>query len=282
MRAVGQSSKPGPAGATLVVPASLLTVLAVVTAQGIAATGDLGIDFLFYRDVGARFLADGTYYLPHQLAGPYDVALMVDVLYPPSALLLFVPAAVAPWPLWWAIPLAVTAWCIHDWHPAPWGIVAMLLLLCWPRAHAAFLFGNTDMWAMAGVAAGLRFGWPAVLLLLKPTFAPFALAGIRHRSWWLALAGMAAFGLLTLPLWLDYVTAMRNLSAAPDYSLGSLPLLLVPVVASVAQQRQQDDGYFGSRGDANDRHPSEQQVERAATADVVVDLEPDDLSGGQC
>ena len=78
---------------------------------------------------------------------------MTDVLYPPSALFLFVPFAVAAIVLWWVVPIAITGYAIWRWRPAWWGVAAMLALLCWPRAHAAFLFGNTDMWAMAGVAA---------------------------------------------------------------------------------------------------------------------------------
>lgn len=222
--------------AALVIAGALLVVLSVVSAHGIARSGDLFIDYQFYRTVGERFLADGSYYLPHQLAGPYDVALMGDVLYPPSALLLFVPFAVLPAILWWAIPLAVAGYALHRWRPSVLGVAAMLLLLCWPRAHAAFLFGNTDMWAMAGVAAGLLWGWPAVLLTLKPTFAPLALVGIRHRSWWLASAGMGLFALATLPLWLGYLSAMTNLRASGDYSLGSLPLSAVPLVAWVTRR----------------------------------------------
>jgi hypothetical protein len=217
----------------VVLSGALLAVLVIVSAQSV----EWGIDYGFYRDTGARFLEDGVWYLPHQLAGPYDVTLMVDNLYPPSAIALFVPAAVLPSILWWAIPIAVTGYAIHRFRPGPLAIAGMLLLLCWPRAHAAFLFGNTDMWGMAAVAAGLVWGWPAVLLLLKPTFAPLALLGVRHRSWWLALGGMAVFGLLTLPLWLDYLTAMTNVRASGDYSLGSLPLLMVPIVARLGRSR---------------------------------------------
>lgn len=215
--------------AALVGAGSLLAIVAVWA----VSVAEFGIDFAFYRDVGLRWLADGSYYRPHQLAGPYDVALMVDVLYPPSALVLFVPFAVLPAVLWWAVPLAVTGYTIASWRPGPWAIAGMLLLLAWPRAFSAFLYGNTDMWMMAGVAAGLRWGWPAALVTLKPTLAPFALVGIRHRSWWVAVAVGVVFVALTFPLWLDYVTAMRNLRADIGYSLGSIPLLLVPVVARI-------------------------------------------------
>ncbi len=207
-----------------------------VNALTIASAGDLFIDFVYYRDVGQRFLDTGALYLPYQLAGPYDVTLMADVLYPPSALVLFVPFVWLPAILWWAVPIAVTVYVIAGWRPRMWAVAAMLLLLIWPRANAAFLFGNTDMWAMAGVAAGLRWGWPAILLTLKPTFAPFALVGIRHRSWWVAAAVLLVVAIVTFPMWRDYVTAMSNLRASLDYSLGSLPLLFVPIVGWLGRQ----------------------------------------------
>lgn len=215
--------------AALIGAGSLLAIVAVWS----VGNAELGIDYAFYRSVALRWLADGSYYLPHQLAGPYDVALMVDVLYPPSALVLFVPFAVLPAVLWWAVPLAVTGYIIASWRPGPWAIAAMLLLLAWPRAFSAFLYGNTDMWMMAAVAGGLRWGWPALAVTMKPSLAVFALVGIRHRSWWVALLLGAVYVALTAPLWSDYITAMQNLRVAPTYSLGSIPMLLIPVAAWV-------------------------------------------------
>ena len=112
----------------------------------------------------------------------------------------------------------------------------MLLLLAWPRAIGAYLFGNTDVLAVAAVAGGLRWGWPVLLLAIKPTLLPFALVGIRHRSFWLAAAAFAAASLLMLPMWFDYLVVLRNLSIGGAYSLGSVPLLLVPVVARFGRQ----------------------------------------------
>lgn len=72
----------------------------------------IGVDFVLYRDVAARWLAGGPYFEPYQLAGAYDIRAG-DVLYPPVGLVLFVPFAVLPaalaWPLWWAVPLGATA-----------------------------------------------------------------------------------------------------------------------------------------------------------------------------
>ena len=111
----------------------------------------------------------------------------------------------------------------------------MLLLLAWPKATNSIVYGNTDMWMMAAVAGGLRWGWPALLLFLKPTLAIFALVGIRHRSWWIGLAALAIVSIIQLPLWLDYVVAMRNLSIHADYSVVSIPMLLIPIVAWMAR-----------------------------------------------
>jgi hypothetical protein len=197
----------------------------------------LGMDFFFYRDIAARWVETGAYYLPHQLAGPYPATLMVVNLYPPAALLLFVPFLVLPAILWWLIPIAVViaflAWC----RPAPIAWPLLALVLIWPRTQTAFLFGNTDLWMAAAVAGGLRWGWPAALLVLKPTFLVFAVVGLRRREFWIALAALAAVSIPMAALWVDYVQAMRNVTIDADYSLGSLPLLLAPLIAWLLRSR---------------------------------------------
>ena len=233
--------KPPPIGlaafAAIGVAAAVAIEVVLLLIFVIGRAWTVGMDFDFYRDVGGRWLADGSLYLPHQLAGPYHVTLLTapgtgDVLYPPSALLLFAPFAVLPGILWWAIPIAVTAAALYRLRPEPWAWVAMLVLLAWPRAIGAYLFGNTDIWMMAAVAAGLVWGWPALAATIKPTFAVLALVGVRHRTWWIAAALGLGFVALTLPLWADYLTAMRNARGLDlAYSLGSLPLILIPVVA---------------------------------------------------
>jgi hypothetical protein len=196
--------------------------------------GDLWQDYIFFRDLGARWLAGGPYYLPHQLAGPYDVELMVDTLYPPAALLLFVPLAFTPAILWWIIPIAVVGYVIWSYRPSPPAVFAMACLMLWPRSVGPFIYGGTDMWVTAGVAAGLRWGWPAALIALKPSFLPLAIVGVRHRSFWVAAAVLA---LITLPMLGDYITAMRNLHISAEYSLGALPLMFVPIVAWLGRTR---------------------------------------------
>ena len=119
----------------------------------------------------------------------------------------------------------------------------------WPRAESAFLFGNTDIWMAAGIAAGLRWGWPALLLVVKPMLPaarrprrePPVVVGRRPASWsWSSLA--------MLPLWSQYITAMRTLRIGLDYSLGSLPLLLVPIMAWLGRGRATRDPGPSARG----------------------------------
>ncbi len=91
---------------------------------------------------------------------------------------------------------------------------------------------------VAGVAGGLVWGWPALILVMKPTLFPVIFLGARHRSWRVGgLVGLATV-VLAAPLWLDYLAAMRNVRVLDlGYSLGSLPLLLIPVVARLLPER---------------------------------------------
>lgn len=193
----------------------------------------LGMDYAFYRDLGARFLTEGTYYWAHQLQGPYEGTLMVDVFYPPHALVLFMAAAMLPAVIWWIVPVVVLVYVCWRLQPPAWAWILMLALVAWPRAIGAYLFGNTDIWMVAAVAGGIRWGWPAALLFLKPTIVLFVLPAVRHRGFWLGTTLVALATIAVLPLTADYVTAMRNLTIRADYPLGSLPLMLVPIVAWV-------------------------------------------------
>jgi hypothetical protein len=219
---------------------AVLVVAVVVACEGlwlalvVIAESDiwtLGMDYRFYRDVGARWLADGTFYLPYQLAGPYGFTNMVDVLYPPHALLLFVPAAVLPAMLWWIAPIAILLYGIRAVRPPRWSWLVMLVLLAWPRAIGAYLFGNTDIWVASAIIGGAVWAWPAALLVLKPTALPFVLVAARRPSFWLGCFGMAAVALAMREEMLQYVTAIRNIRIDPGYSLGSIPLYLVPTTA---------------------------------------------------
>lgn len=229
---IGQYRKPIILGLALLVVVETLWLVTVANAAHL----NLGDDFRIYCENGATFLASGQFYAPEQLSGPYWNVLGHSVLYPPNALFLFVPLSLLPLPLavlvWWGVPIAVTGYVLWSLRPSPWAWVGILLLMLWPHSIGIFLFGNSDMWLLAFVAAGVRWGWPAALVVLKPTLAPLALIGVRQRSWWIAAFVLGIASLPMLPLWADYLAAMRNLRDSDlAYSLGSLPLILVPVLA---------------------------------------------------
>jgi hypothetical protein len=223
--------------ALLIVVAVVFAIEVAIAVSVIGGAGDIGVDYRFYRDAAARWLAGGGFYLPHQLEGPYVPITLVEVLYPPSALFLFVPFTVLPAVLWWLIPSAVMAYLIWSWRPSMWAVILSIVLLMPVRSFGAFLWGNTDMWIAASIAAGLRWGWPAVLIAIKPSVFPFLLVGVRRRSFWVAGAIFAVANLLLWPVWLQYLTVVRNQEIRADYALGSVTLLLIPVVAWLARRR---------------------------------------------
>jgi hypothetical protein len=210
-----------------------------------------GIDFQLYRDVTNRWLVGGSFYEPYQLAGPYDIRAG-DVLYPPVALWLFVPFAVAAAagapPLlaaiatlaWWLMPLAITAGAIVWLRPRPlvWPLIALCLTN--PTTLLKIWTGNPVIWSMAALALAVvgssRAAAPFVLL--KPSLAPFALFGVRRRSWWI---GAAVFALLCVPfgtLWVDWLGTLGNSRGGGVlYSSLEAPMLLVPVVAWLGRTR---------------------------------------------
>lgn len=129
------------------------------------------------------------------------------------------------------MPLGVIAWMLARWRPAPWTWPLLAAVMAYPPTTATVWAGNTSMWVVAGIAAGLEYGWAGPLLLLKPSLAPFALAGVWRRAWWVSLA---AVGLASLPLageWLAYATVIGNAQTSLAYSLGGLPIYVIPVVA---------------------------------------------------
>jgi hypothetical protein len=203
-----------------------------------SAAGALAIDYWTWVDAGHRFLTTGTPYQPFQ-AAPYTVLpepfrLPPDVpfMYPPPFALVCAALTAVPGVLWWAVPFGIVGWCLYRWRPAPWTWPLLALGLASQQLASHVMVGGTSMWMVALVFAGLRWGWPAVLIVLKPSLAPFALVGIRRRSWWVAVPVMGAVSLVMLPLWPVYLEAMRN---AADlewwYSLADVPIMCVPLVA---------------------------------------------------
>lgn len=218
--------------AIVVLPVSL-------TYQGGAA---VGMDYGIYMDRTHDWLAGDGFYRARQLSGqPYEI-LNGDSFYPPTLLLLLVPFALGlPAVLWWLIPIAIIAAALVHIRPPMWTWPIMAFTLLLPRASLVLVLGNPSLWMIAAAFAGVAWAWPSALLLLKPTLAPFALIGIRHRSWWIALGVLVLVSVPFGALWRDYVTALVNAQNARglEYTLGEWPLMIAPLAAWVGQLTKQ-------------------------------------------
>ncbi len=193
-------------------------------------------DLVGYLDGARRFLETGSPYLPEQIAGPWQLGPH-SFIHPPPALVLMVPFLWLPAILWWAIPLVVTIGLVALWRPQPWTWPLIALCLLWPRSPGLILTGNTDLWATMFVALGVQFGWPFVLLVIKPTFAPLALLAVRARPFWIGVVVCAIAMLPFLGLWFQYIPVVRNTDVDATYSLLNLPLVAIPVIAWFGRTR---------------------------------------------
>lgn len=220
----------------LVVALGLEVLWIVVVLAGSLQNPSFGLDYRWHMDAARRLLDTGTPYLPWQLTGPYVIGDGA-ILYPPIAFALFVPFLWLPAVLWWAVPMAVTVIAMV-WHRPPlWAWVVTGALFCLDKSLNVYVFGNPSMWIVAAVAAGTVSAWPFALILVKPTFAPLALLGIRRRSWWVALAAMAGVSLVFGQMWLDWIAVVRYSDVSLLYNVPTLPLILAPLVPWVASGR---------------------------------------------
>lgn len=223
----------------------LLLALLIAAQMLVAAVNPLGMfhalggDYQLYMDATRRWLGGGPFYEPWQFAS-YEVSFVpgsqgsTAILYPPVALPFFALFTFLPPPVWWAVPLGLFAYALWYHRPSAWGWVGILACLAFPNTEVMLANGNPTLMVLGIVSAATIWHWPGVLVLLKPTFAPFALVGIRRRSWWVALAVLAGLSLLFLPMWVGYAQVLLNArgpSVGLLYSLSGFPTLLAPVVA---------------------------------------------------
>jgi hypothetical protein len=214
---------------------------------GLASKGWLGADFQTYERAAAHFLSTGNFYARDPSGTWYDGStsgLPGPARYPPPALFLFIAFLFIPWPLWWAIPLGVTAYIVWWWRPALWSWPIMAGIVCTTAFSAYLCTGNTDLWVMLVIALATR--WPATswLLVAKPTQLVLTLPFIRSRGWWMGLLVAAAVSLPLLPLWLDWLRAVplyQGQDGAPlIYGLAAWPVMLLPLLARIASSRKRD------------------------------------------
>lgn len=233
----------------LFVAVGLLLMVAVAIGwsrlQSVIAEDLVGIDLRIIHVFVDRWSDTGSMYLPSQLTGPYaarefDPRLTtLPALYPPNAILLFLPLSVLPSLLWWLIPLSVISSVVWMLRPDRWTWPILAAALAWPNTLTSIFVGNTAMWITAGVASGLLLGWPAALVLLKPSFAPFALVGLarRRRALVIGVAILGVVSLITVGQWAAYLAAVRNSDVDAFYSIGDLPLITAPIIAWLGRRR---------------------------------------------
>ena len=206
-----------------------------------------GLDFHVYWDATRRWLDGGTFYESWQLAGPYDLEVggRLAVLMPPSFILIAAPFALLPGDvaarLWVVVPVLATAIALVRMRPSVWAWPLIALLIAYPWTGLLVATGNPTVALTAVLAVGLATShrWLTALVLLKPSLAPFALFGIRDRSWWLLVLAMAAGGLVLGGLWLDWLRVVANAHGASWlYSLPHVPVMAIPVVAWLASEKR--------------------------------------------
>ncbi len=207
-------------------------------AFGMSGVGQhiVGLDIGHYLDGTRRWLETGSPYLPNEVAGPFLIE-PETYLQPPVAVWFFAPFLVLPIVLWWAIPLGIVLWSIVDWRPAVWTWPVIAALLALSRFMIPLIVGNTDLWVWAAIAAGLRWGWPSLLVVVKPSLFIFMFIGIRRRAWWIAAVVTAIACLPFAGLWLDWIAVLRHAPEDLTYSLPNVPWLVVPILAWFARTR---------------------------------------------
>jgi len=191
-----------------------------------------GLDYQNYAAATRDWLGGGPWYLDRQLHGPYAVT-PGDALYPPTWLLLFVPAAFLPPVVWWAVPISAIVWVTVRLRPAPAAWALMAACLAWPPTAVHLLTGNPGIWMVAALALGVRYRWPAAFVLTKVTIAPLALIGVRDRRWWWTVAAIVAVSLPFASMWPTYAQVLLDARhpAGLLYSAQGLPMLAIPLVA---------------------------------------------------
>lgn len=201
-------------------PRLALACLAVLIAAGSivsawayaeAAPGAVGHDYFGYMAGVRAWGATGS---------PYDAGMVAlqqaqwpagtPFLHPPIALPLMAPFTDLPPLAWWLIPVGTVAFCMWQWRPPVWSWPILALGLAFSGSRSVVVTGNSGIWVVALLAAGLEWHWPAALILVKPTLAPLAIVGASTRTWWLCVVVLALVSLPMLPLWVQWIDVIQH------------------------------------------------------------------------
>ena len=228
-------------GVTLVVLAFLARDLAMLLPN--LDPAKIAVDYDLYVGATRRWLDGGAYYLPEQLAGPYDAVPGV-ILYPPVFTLVMLPFLVLPWPAYWILPIAAVVYAVVRHRPRPVAWPGIALCLWFPGTIVILVAGNPVMLMIGALALGTIWAWPSVFVLLKPTLGPFALFGIWRRSWWMALGVLIVVSLPFGGAWAEYVTVVLNARNTQGllYNLGQVPTMVLPLLVWAGRSRRQVTG----------------------------------------
>lgn len=198
----------------------------------------IAVDYHLYLDATQRAVNGSFYYLPYQLQGPYE-AFPGVILYPPTFILVMLPFLVLPWFLYWALPIGAVAYAAWRLRPRVIAWPAIAMCLWWPDTTTTVVAGNPALLAVGALALGTVWGWPGVLVLLKPSLAPFALFGAWRRSWWVALGALVLVSVPFGAMWLDYVVVLQNARHPLGllYNLPQVPTMLLPIAIWAGRRR---------------------------------------------
>jgi hypothetical protein len=203
-------------------------------------TSGVAMDYRLYVAYARQWLETGNWYAPAQLSAPYSVEGISANAYPPLLIPLATPFALGlPWPIWWAVPLVLSAIALTRLRPTRWGWGLMALAFCDPRMWFVLVLGNPALWAYAFALCGLAWGWPAVLCVVKLPLAPLALLGARdRRKWFVAIAILAIVCVPFGSLWTDYAVSLANARSERGlgYVLGDWPVLLLLLVGASSRR----------------------------------------------
>jgi hypothetical protein len=210
----------------------------------------IGDDLAYYASLARRLFTGGGWYPDRELHGPWQIAYVDDVLYPPAAAWVFAPFIILPVGALLAIAVIVIGWLARTWRPAPWTWPLMALCLAWPTTLLRGISGNSSLFVMIAFGLGLRYGWPAVAILLKPSLFPLALIRVRSRGSWIGIGVLAVISLPFIGDTLVYPKVIAD-SRNPDgilYSLIDLPMILIPLISWLGRTAPTDKEGSPSRG----------------------------------